>query len=73
MRREQEKKKEAKQKQEQELEGTKPGEPPKTSSTSATSGTSEERRLIEGKWYKKTYVADPLGSGHYEEVWVPEK
>ncbi len=49
----------------QELESTKKATTPETSSA--------DRRLIDGRWYKKSYVEDPPGSGKYKEVWLPEQ
>lgn len=33
---------------------------------------STERRLIDGRWYKKRYIEDSPGSGQYKEVWALE-
>lgn len=47
----------------QELESTKKATTPEASA---------DRKLIDGKWYKKSYIEDPVGSGKYKEVWLPE-
>jgi uncharacterized protein YcfJ len=31
-----------------------------------------DRRLIDGRWYKRSLIEDPAGSGKYKEVWLPE-
>lgn len=49
--------------------------PPKTPSTDTKrwiTPESTERRLINGRWYKKRYIESPSGSGRFKEVWVPE-
>ncbi len=46
----------------QELEATKKTTP---------EAPAAETRVIDGRWYKKTYIEDPVGSGSFKEVWVP--
>lgn len=47
----------------QELEATK-----KTAAPEA----SADRKLIDGRWYKRSMIEEPAGSGKYKEVWLPE-
>lgn len=57
------KKKEEKKKEAQEQEAAK-----KTAAPEA----SVNRKLVDGKWYKKGLIEEPAGSGKYKEVWLPE-
>ena len=47
----------------QELEATK-----KTAAPEA----SADRKFIDGRWYKRSMIEEPAGSGKYKEVWLPE-
>ena len=47
----------------QELEATKKATTPEASA---------DRKLIDGKWYKRSMIEEPAGSGKYKEVWLPE-
>ncbi|MDI6760491.1 MAG: hypothetical protein QMD05_06660 [Candidatus Brocadiaceae bacterium] len=38
----------------------------------AAPGASANRKLIDGKWYKKGFVEEPAGSGKYNVIWLPE-
>lgn len=48
----------------EEMEATKKAAAPEASS---------DRRLIDGRWYKRSLIEDPPGSGKYKEVWLPEQ
>lgn len=47
----------------QELEATK-----KTAAPEA----SADRKFIDGRWYKRSMIEEPSGSGKYKEAWLPE-
>lgn len=34
---------------------------------------SPDRRFIDGRWWRKTYLENPPGSGKYKELWRPEE
>ncbi|HHT9132649.1 MAG TPA: hypothetical protein ACFYED_09195 [Candidatus Tripitaka californicus] len=57
------KKEEEKKKEAQEQEAAKKATTPEASA---------DKKLIDGKWYKKGLIEEPAGSGKYKEMWLPE-
>jgi hypothetical protein len=64
---------EKKEKQEREELERKVEELEATKKAATPEAASPDRQLIDGRWYKRSFVEDPPGSGNFREVWLPEQ